>query len=441
MIATAQDLANSEKALDQSVELVKAEAELAAEFESHDRTNGKRALILSNDRRYMVAASGRRAARGWSADDLDMDELREQQNWEAWAAAAPTTLARMRSQIWAWSNAGDAASIVLRCQRAAAMRDAIGAEPGEAESFAEGLSLTTDDGDEMDLGQSLAIFEWSAKPGASLSDWDARAQANPSLGHGFLTARKLNGLIAATPDEWTARQEYLCQWRSTASGGPFPDGAWDAGIDPAAESMIDDTARVAVGVDVSADGGLSYIAIATYRTDGHVYADVIERRAGTHWVLDWLLSPERVARDRWGAVAWQVNGAPVSALTDDLRAAGMDLDEWANHDQGLPLANWSGPDLSRASGVISELVRLPEEATKDKPAEVKQRLFHRPNPALDVPASTAVPAIRGDTWVLSREKSPVDCAPLIAVFAAVWALGQAKTPYVSAYADHDLMVV
>lgn len=424
VIATAQDLANSEKAWAEAVEMAKAEPELATEIESVDRTNGKKALRLTEQRRYLVTASGRRAARGWSVDDLDVDELREHQTWEAWAAAAPTTLARPRSQIWGWSSAGDAASVVLRHLRAQGMRGARGVDPEEMKSFSEGLGIAEMDGEDIELGSSLALFEWSAPPGARLDDWEALAQANPSLGHGFLTQRKLKGLIQGMP-EWGARMEYMSQWRPTAAGGPFPEGAWQAGID--AESDLAPAGLLGLGVAVSANGGMGYVAVAGNRLDGHVHVEVIASRAGTEWLIPWLTSPERALRERWGAVAWQLSGAPVSALTDALRAT------------DLPCVDWTGPELGRASGMVQELVRLPDPGEPDDAN--KRRLFHVPQPVLDVPASTAAVKSAGDTWLIDLQRSPTDAAPLQAAFGAVWALSQAREPYVSAYEDHDLMIV
>ena len=226
-IATAQDLANSEKAWAEAVVLAQGTPDLDAEIAHVDLRNGHKSLRLDSGNQYRVAASSRRGGRGFSADDLDLDELREHQSWDAWAAVTPTTLARPRSQIWAWSNAGDASSIVLWHLRAQAMVGAVGVEPGELDSFTGSVSQTED---VEDFGDSLALFEWSAPPKAGLWDRQVWPMANPALGHGLLTERKLAGAIRAAP-EWVSRNEILCQWRPTGSGGPFPDGAWDAGSD------------------------------------------------------------------------------------------------------------------------------------------------------------------------------------------------------------------
>lgn len=427
VIATAQDLSNSEKAWAEAVVLAQSTPDLDAEIGKVDLTHGQKSLRLLNGNQYRVAASSRKGGRGWSADDLDLDELREHQSWESWGAVTPTTLARPRSQVWGWSNAGDAASIVLWFLRAQAMAGT-DVTKDELEQFT-GAIVTAAEDEDIDLGESLALFEWSADPKAGLWDRKGWAQANPAMGHGLLTERKLAGAIRSSP-EWVARNEILCQWRSTASGGPFPDGAWEAGVDE--QSVIADDSPLGVCVDVSADRSQSHIAVAGWRKDGHLHVEVMASRAGTEWVVPWLTDPER---PEWTAVTFQKNGAPVSSLADDLQAT---------DDEDLPIlpvVDWMGADLGRASGQIADLVRLPrpdDEADKDK-----RRVYHLPQPVLDIPATTAAIKSLGDAWVFDRKKSPYDCAPLIAVTGAAWALGRPedkpKTPQVHAWPDEDTL--
>lgn len=423
VIATAQDLGNSEKAWLEAVALAQSTPDLDAEIEHVDLTNGKKALRLVGGHQYRVAASGRRGARGWSADDLDLDELREHQTWESWGAATPTTLARPRSQVWAWSSAGDASSVVLWHLRAQGMLTAEGVDRDELESFT-GAIPSADDDDMADVGDSLALFEWSAHPKMGLWDRKGWVQAAPALGHGLVTERKLSGAIRSAA-EWVARNEMLCQWRPTAAGGPFPDGAWDAGVDPKSDLAVAEGSPIGICVDMSADRSMAYVAMAAERTDGHVHVQVLAKRAGSEWVVPWLLAPERVSRPRWSGVTWQLSGAPVSSLTDALR------------ETNLPLVEWGGPDLARASGIAYDLVRPPEP---DEDEADKRRLFHMPSPVLDRPASTAVTRPLGDGWVIDRRKSPIDAAPLVAVVGAVWVLLR-EVPFRSKYEDEGLLVL
>src|SRR6202043_3003669 len=70
-------------------------------------------LTLAGGGRYKIAAANRKAGRGLSIDELNIDELREQRNWAAWSALSKTTMARPLAQIWCMSNAGDDESVVL----------------------------------------------------------------------------------------------------------------------------------------------------------------------------------------------------------------------------------------------------------------------------------------------------------------------------------------
>ena len=94
---------------------------------------------------------------------------------------------------------------------------------------------------------------------------------------------------------------------------------------------------------------MAYVAVAGFRPDGHTHVWIVAQRAGVEWVVPWLTSPERTTRGRWLGVTWQLSGAPVSQLTDELRAA-----------DSLPLTDWGGPNLARAYGTFLELVRLPK---------------------------------------------------------------------------------
>lgn len=217
------------------------------------------------------------------------------------------------------------------------------------------------------------------------------------------------------------RTEVLCQWSEGSLAGPFPPGTWEAGVDP--ESKIAADSSRAWSVDVSHDRSMSYIAVAGYREDGDPHVEVVAQRAGTSWVADWF--SEKESRLEW-PVSLQARGAPVSSLMDDL-----------NEVDGLTVLEWQGSALGAATGAFYDGVRC--EASVDlQPA----RIWHRPQPVLDVAAATAVIKPLGESYVWSRAKSPTDVAPLVAVTGALWALGQKPDPPMkSAYEDRGLAVV
>lgn len=113
VVSTAQDLDVSEESWDKAIEIIESIPDLDAELAHVNKVNGKKYFRLSSGSRWKPKASTRRSARGLSGDDVNLDELREHTNWLAWAAVTKTTMARANAQIYAFSNAGDDASVVL----------------------------------------------------------------------------------------------------------------------------------------------------------------------------------------------------------------------------------------------------------------------------------------------------------------------------------------
>jgi hypothetical protein len=403
VIGTAQDLTNAEKAWAEAVEMAEAVPELAEEIAQVIKQAGKQYLRLESNEQYRVAAASRRGARGFSGDLVLLDELREHQSWDAWGASTKTTLARPEAQVWCFSNAGDALSIVLRYLRATA-HQALGWPDGNDDEAALGM---VDDLTEEDLqdGDSLGIFEWSAPPSSPRNDRAGWAQANPSMNYtelveNVITERAIAAAMRTDPLS-VFLVEVLCRWISTADGGPFPEGKWEATQDNEARRAL--WARRVLAVDVSWDRSMAYIARAGVNTDEVPVVDIAAARSGTDWVVPWLVEH----RARYDAVTLQAKGAPVSSLLESIRNAKLPDGSDAN----LPLVEWSGPDLSRATGIAFDAVD-------------KEKVKHLAHPGLDMAASTARAKPMGDSWVIDRKNSPADAAPLIAFFGVLWLLGQ-----------------
>jgi phage terminase large subunit-like protein len=216
VIGTAQDLEVAESLLKESYELAEEVDELKSELGPLMRGAGKMQFRLQSGETYKVKAASRRSGRGLSGELVLLDELREHQSWDCWAAVTKTTNAKERAQIYAVSNAGDASSVVLRYLRKmahAALGDPDGINAADAPVTLLPAVVGDDDLEDFDLVEdddSLGIFEWSAPVGADLHDRDAWAQANPSLGH--LMRESTIASDAHTDPEWVFRTEVLCQW-------------------------------------------------------------------------------------------------------------------------------------------------------------------------------------------------------------------------------------
>ncbi len=378
--------------------------ELSADLDRVGRTNGSKKLVLTGLRQYKVGAPTRRAGRGDSNDMVMLDELREQRDWETWAASVASTNAKPNGVVVCFSNAGDPDSIVLRDIR------------GKAIAFINGGTSSTDFGGDVDAS-SLGLFEWSAEDGAATDDLEALAQANPALGYGYLTERALKANRSTFPEN-KFRSECMCQQVETILPAPFPDGAWAAGLDP--QSCIAPESELFYGLDLSADRRWASIAVCGMRTDGNYHIELIARRIGTAWVEDWFRA--RAYKSPMN-LAFQSRGAPGAGLAEQICSI-----------QGVNRIPIEGSDLTAGWGRFYDAIVANGDESMGG-----IRVFHLQQPVLDLPAKTMqMRNIGGGIELPNREKSPDDIAPLFACFAAFAAATQVKKDtkiYASAYAQ------
>ncbi|QOC24830.1 hypothetical protein IC744_16335 [Microbacterium hominis] len=342
-------------------------------------------------------------ARGMSAARLMLDELRQQYDYDGWSSIEKASSAMYDSLLLCFSNAGTAKSKVLKGVRESAHRDV---ENPDAEWF---------------------VAEWSALPEASLDDPMAFRQANPSAGyHPGMTIKGLMRSAANAPEKNVERIEVLGQW-VTAEITPYIDfAAWDACADAPivgadgtlayAGSQIAAGRRIMLGVDVSSDHRMSYIAVASSRDDDLAHVEVIAQRPRMMWVIEHL----KKVREKTGVneVALQGRGTAASDLIEPLKREGFVVHEIS----ATPLLN--------SAGRLHDAIRAGQ-------------LRHRSQPSLDMAVENGVTKALNGMPVWDREKAPVDISPVIAVTMAFYALltTQATEPPESAYEDHGLLVV
>ena len=215
ILSAAQDLPTAEKIWDEAVEMAKDHRELSQGIGKVVYTNGKRELRLKRDKPFKggswyVKTASRSAGRGFTGGRVLLDELREHQTWDAWGAITKTTMAVQDAQVVTLSNAGDDNAVVLNHLRVEAHK-AVGDPDGIWREHQE-LALAADlermaeeiedfDPDEFldQFGDDLAIFEWSARPGCSLTDRDEWAQSNPSLGY-TITEKTIASALRVDPE-------------------------------------------------------------------------------------------------------------------------------------------------------------------------------------------------------------------------------------------------
>ena len=422
VLGTAQDVSNAEDVWQHVVDIAQENEVLAEAIQHVWYTNGSKRLQLVGGRDYRVRASNRKAGRGKSADLVLLDELREHQTWEAWAALSKTGMARKNALLWCMSNAGDGTSVVLRHFRMRAH-----AQLGDPDGIVKAMGESELNADETAEGSALGLFEWSAPPDAEPTDVRAWAQANPSLGYTI----ELSTIRAAQADDPADvfKTECLCQWVTSTVAPPFPIGSWDAGKDE--KSRIADDSPLWFGVDISSDRARTSIAVCGKRADGAWHAELAEYRAGSGWIVKWLqnAAPNYPAGMK---VALQSKGAPIASLMDVIAAIdGVEVVECCGKD----VAGWCGRfyDAVSACAEDSEIDAVP--------------VFHITQPALDLAANIAATRPMGDgAWAWDRNKSIEDISPLVAATMAFGAATQIEEEkkikmYDSIYEERGVLVV
>ncbi len=421
VLGTAQDVSNAEDVWQTCVEIAQSNPELAESIKHVWFTNGSKRLQLTGNRDYRVRASNRKAGRGKSADLVLLDELREHQTWEAWAALSKTGMARKSALMWCMSNAGDGTSVVLRHFRMRAH-----AQLGDPDGIVRALGDSEPIADESADGSALGIFEWSAPPDADPGDINAWAQANPSLGY-TIELSTLKATYADDPPD-VFKTECLCQWVTSTVTPPFPVEAWDAGKDE--KSRVAKRSPLWFGVDISSDRTHTSIAVCGKREDEKWHVELVEYRPGTGWLVKWF---QKALPNYPGGmkVALQSKGAPIASMMDVLAAI-----------EGIEIIECSGKNVAGWCGRIWDAVAscLPDSDIDAVPA------YHITQPALDLAANIAATRPMGDgAWAWDRNKSMEDISPLVAVTMAFGAATQVDTDksklYDSVYNERGVLVV
>lgn len=342
ILGLAQDVALAREQWSLCQETIHASPDLEVEWGKARNVNGDEHFQLTSGARYMIRAMNRRAGRGYSIDEINIDELREQHNWQAWSAVSKTTMARANSQLWAMSNAGDDESVVLNQLRDAALA---GRDP------------------------SIGLFEWSGVDDCDLDDPRAWCQANPGLGH-VINAQAIRSAMATDPPE-VFRTEVLCQ-RVSRLDSAVDLGAWKACLDPTG-SLRTAKDRVAACLDVAPDGAHVSLVAAAVTDDDRVRVQVIKAWPGTDEarfqlgeVLDQLQPVQ---------LAWFPSG-PAAALAPILRGREGSVEI-------------TGGKVGEACQGLADLA-------------VGRRILHPGDPLLDAHVGGASRLHTGDGWRFVR---------------------------------------
>jgi hypothetical protein len=366
VLGIAQDLSLAREQWQMCQDTITETPDLAAEFGRVRNVNGDEMFWLANRARYAIKASNRKAGRGGSNDEVNIDELREQRDWKSWAAVSKTTSARPNSQIWCMSNAGDDESVVLNQLRDAALT---GRDP------------------------TICLLEWSGDYDdedtyCDLDDWPQIAQANPGLGY-IISASAISSAMTTDPPE-IFRTEVLCQ-RVRHLDGAIDMTAWKACADPSV-TMDSLRGRLAACFDVAPDGQHATLAVAARTTDGKVRGEIAAAwpsAAAARLELAALL-----ARIRPMAIAWYPSG-PAAELAPLFQPQGkpVPIDRAA---PGRPhYLDLTGGTVCEACMGLAGLVK-------------GRQVLHNDDPLLSTHIGAASKMKVGDSWRFVRRTTGSD---------------------------------
>jgi hypothetical protein len=412
VLGTAQDLDVSEESWDNAVEIVEGIPELDAEKKDVIKVNGKKALKLHNGARWKVKAANRRGGRGFTGDDVNLDELREHKNWFAWGAVTKTTMARPNAQIWAITNAGDDESIVLNDVQATARR-----------------TLTDPEADPQ-----LGLFEWSVPDDVKctcfrvrpdphtascrLADPKLWVMANPAFGH-QITFDAMRSALNTDPDE-VFLTECLCQHVPDIEAGDIDPAAWQHMLD--LESKRD--GDITIGVDLNPTQTAASIGLFGLRSDGREHMQLMDHRQG----IDWVVPRLQELRDILNPVGYAMGRNTYATLEADLKKADFERPEHLDNPWRGNVAVVAGADLSAACGSMLTVCR----PVIDGDGRMDFRARHIGQTELTDAALSAKIREGVDSVGWSRKDSGGDITALNSVTVARW-LHQAWSHLVNAY--------
>lgn len=333
-------------------------------------SHGEEGIELLDGTRLRFMARSRSSGRGFSGDTMVLDEAQELP-LAAMAAMMPTLSARPNPQI---IYAGT-----------------VPAPENDSEHF-----TSVRDRGRSGLSKSLAWLEWS--PGEEWSDLNDRrawAMANPARGYRItdeFIERELEALSA--PD---FLRERLSVWPKNSAGSVISATEWRGRLDAESQAMN----PVVLALDIPPNRECASIASAGRREADGVHLEVIDRQAGTGWVVARL----KELNQTWKPRAVIVDSAgPAASLIAELTAA------------GVPVVTTSAREMAQACGALYDAIQ-------------NDQVWHIGQPELDDAVAAATKRPLQDAWAWQR-KGTTDISPLVAVTLAYH--GHLTTPSYSA---------
>ncbi|AZM91441.1 terminase family protein [Streptomyces sp. W1SF4] len=349
------------------------------------KSNGNEAILWTRTRSKLgITANTEKAGHGPALDLGVIDEAFAHEDDRLEQAFSPAMLTRPMAQLW-WASAGGTEKSAWLNKKRAAGRALV------EEMWATGHR------------PSVAYFEWFAPDEMPRDDPATWAAALPALGHTVTEAVIRSELEKLDPGEFD--RAYLNRTRKAAppSDPNVPKQHWP--------NLADEQSRpgdeLALAVDVSQDRSTATIGLASLRPDGRLHLEVVDRRAGTDWVVPAVVRLRQLHRPV--AVAIASAGSPAGSLVDDLVAAGVDVPADKERPEYGHLVVLRTNDIVEACGQLADALN-------------QGTVAHIDQAPLTAAVNGAMTRPVGDAWVLDRRRSLADVSPLVAVTLARWAL-------------------
>jgi phage terminase large subunit-like protein len=243
---------------------------------------------------------------------------------------------------------------------------------------------------------SLAYFEWSPEcddpqeVGRLLDDTEVWARANPALGIRISAEHIERERRSMDPRTFAVERLGIGDWPSTdgQDSQVIASETWAALAD--VESVLQDP--VCLAFDVTPDRSYASVAAAGEREDGLGHIEVIERKRGTGWVVEYL--QERIGRHDIAAVICDGSG-PAASLLAPLEQTDIEVTIVTAKEHAQACGNFFDACEGKA-------------------------LRHLDTPEMAAAIKGAVQRPLGDAWAWSRKNSTIDISPLVACTLAHW---------------------
>lgn len=357
-IGSAHRLSTSLEQFRQLVQVIESNDYLAKQVKRIRWSHGSEEIETCHNTRFIIKAGGS-AARGVSKPEtIHLDELREMTDLESFASLRYTLMAAKNPMILSYTNAGDAASIVLNQFRQRAMQSIGGA------------------------ADDIGYFEWSA-PTDEVSMENA-AYSNPALGI-TIHPDNIRAVFNDPPD--VVQTEVLCRWVQSIQSC-VDSAKWAACSEP--DFDLKDDELTWLGIDLSPDRKFAAL-VGAQKLGNETFGVKLLHT----WENPLQLDDKAIAND----LAVYARKYPIEHVLYSRRTSGAVASRLAP--AGIPTF-----DMDAA---------YPQACDEMLGAINSGRLRYRPNPELTAQMLSAVQLRRGDGgWVIGRRASSTAVAASVA---------------------------